>query len=98
MSYPPPRDESSPPQTTIERAVRHLAGWIHVPVEEIRVVSVEAIEQMPPISNSSCSSNWEFLDDGTMSESKQKKLVTLQARGKNYRYYAEGEALLLCPF
>lgn len=98
MSYPPSRDEPQPPQTIVERAIRHLAGWIHTPVEEIRVVSVEAIDQMPPISNSACSSKWEILDDGTTPEPKHRKLVTLQVRGKNYRYYAAGEALLLCPF
>lgn len=96
--YPPPKDELPEPRTIVERAVRHLAGWIHTPVEEIQVVSVEAIDQMPPIANNSCASRWEFLDDGTTSDAKQGKLVTLQARGKNYRYYAVGEAFLLCPF
>ncbi len=96
-SYPPPMNELPPPQTIVERAVRHLAGWTHTPVEEIRVVSVGSTDQRPSLSDSSCSSRWEFLDDGAPTDSKQGKLVTLQARGKNYRYYAVGDALLLCP-
>jgi len=70
---------------------------MHIPFEEIRVVSVEPIAQMPPPLDSSCASRWEILDDLFQETVAGARLVTLQARGKKYGYYARGEALLLCP-
>jgi hypothetical protein len=52
---------------------------------------------MPPLLDSSCAARWEMLDDSSQETLAGAKLVTLQARGKKYGYYARGEALLLCP-
>lgn len=97
ISYPPPINEPPPPQTLAARAARHLAGWIHTPLEEIHFVGIEAIDQMPSLSDNSCSARWESPDDVTPTDPTQGKLLTFQVRGKNYGYYSLGEALLLCP-
>lgn len=97
VNYPPSRDDVPSPQTIVARAARHLAGWLHTPLDEIQVVDVKAIDHMPSLSDNSCSSRWESLDDVTPTAPAQGRLLTLQVRGKNYGYYALGEALLLCP-
>jgi hypothetical protein len=97
ISYPPPMNEPPLPQTIAARAARHLAGWLHTPLEEIQVVDVKAIDQMPSLSDNSCSARWESPDDLTPTDPTQGKLLTLQVKNKKYGYYALGEALLLCP-
>ncbi len=90
IRYPVPRDEATP--TTIAgEAVRHLAGWLHVPSEAIRLVSIEPAK-VPPSLAESCVPR---LD--TEGPSSEEKLITLETGGRRYGYYALGEVLLLCP-
>ncbi len=71
-------------------AVAHLAGWLHVPREEIRVVSI-TLAQVPSDAKT-CRVSAELVEPAP-----EERLITLEARGKKYGYYISGEALLLCP-
>jgi hypothetical protein len=90
IRYPVPRDDA-PPTTIAGEAVRHLAGWLHVPSEAIRLVSIEPAKAPASLAES-CVPR---LD--TEGPSSEEKLITLETGGRRYGYYAFGEALLLCP-
>ena len=87
--YPRPQDEARP-ATPAAIAAKHLAGWLHVPLEGIRVLSTTQAEAPPEARK--CRLSAELPDPPA-----EEQLITLEAGGKKYGYYVSSEALLLCP-
>jgi hypothetical protein len=87
--YPRPQDEARP-ETPAAIAAKHLAGWLHLPLEEIHVLGVTGAEV--PAEAKKCRLTAELLEAPA-----EEQLITLEAGGKKYGYYVSGEALLLCP-
>jgi len=87
--YPRPQDEARP-ETPAAIAAKHLAGWLHRPLEEIHVLGVTGAEV--PAEAKKCRLSAELLEPLA-----GEQLITLEAGGKKYGYYVSGEALLLCP-
>jgi|GEM_PF-829900 len=96
VRYPRAPDDAQP-TTVAGRAARHLAGWLHTPIEEIVFVRVEPA-QAPPATVESCGSRWEIEDSGSPPPpGAPGQLIVFQVGKKKYGYHAVGAALLLCP-
>ncbi len=95
--FPPMQEDDPQTRTALGDAVRHLAGWLHVPASEIQVVCVQPAE-VSFAAVKSCISSLE-LDEAMMQKTSSLpgKLIVLQAKGKTYGYYAVGESVFLCP-
>lgn len=86
-----PVDDSPVSMALRDLAVRHLAGWLHVPQQEIVVVGTVP-EEMPASLARDC----QLTADLAQPVDHSVKL-TLEARGKRFAYYAAGDVIYLCP-